>query len=571
LYKHSIELKTKTPPKSDPNNERGRNRGAGISSAGAGIGRRTEWFVLAFIILCVVLIRVRLLQVPLERDEGEYAYIGRVILRGIPPYLTAFDIKFPGSYMMYALLMALFGQTLSGVHLGVMVVNCITIVLIYLLGKRISGGLTPIVAAAAYAFMSTNISVLGFATHVTHFVVLFTIGGLLILFRTGQRGGSLAGYLLAGVVSGAALAVKQAALLLILAPVCSMIVTYFAAKPRKPVRDLALPLGGFALGVPLPLLATFGWLYLTGAFPKFWFWGVDFASRFGSQNGLAEGFQFFSMTFPSVVDGFALLWVMAALGLFTRLRGDARRADKSFIPLFALFSFLSVCPGLFFRQHYFITLLPAVAILAGTFTDYLKKRLEKGRSSASSTGIALGVVVVAICAGLISKQGYFFRDDVSLISRNAYGPNPFPESIPIADYIASRTGDTDRIAILGSEPQIYFYSGRDAVTPYIDTYNLMVHHPGALAMQKEMIHDIETSKPRYIVLAEVGGSWMAQPNSEMYIIGWYKTYLPKYYSVVGVADIISPDLTAYRWDAEAAKYLAHNNYLLLCERKKGAE
>src|SRR5260221_1188791 len=110
-----------------------------------------------------------------------------------------------------------------------------------------------------------------------------------------------------------------------------MILTYFTTNPRKPIRELAIPLGGFALGVPLPLLATLGWLYLTGAFPNFWFWGVDFASRFGSQNGLYDGYQYFALTFPAVVDGFALLWVMAALGLFTRLSEDTPRVDNSCI------------------------------------------------------------------------------------------------------------------------------------------------------------------------------------------------------------------------------------------------
>ena len=34
----------------------------------------------------VVAIRIRLLGIPLERDEGEYAYAGQLILQGVPPY-----------------------------------------------------------------------------------------------------------------------------------------------------------------------------------------------------------------------------------------------------------------------------------------------------------------------------------------------------------------------------------------------------------------------------------------------------------------------------------------------------
>ena len=40
-----------------------------------------------FAVLALVAVaRLRLLAFPLERDEGEYAYAGQLILQGIPPY-----------------------------------------------------------------------------------------------------------------------------------------------------------------------------------------------------------------------------------------------------------------------------------------------------------------------------------------------------------------------------------------------------------------------------------------------------------------------------------------------------
>ena len=51
---------------------------------------------------------------PLERDEGEYAYAGQLILQGIPPYELAWNMKFPGVYVAYAALMSVFGQIAGG-------------------------------------------------------------------------------------------------------------------------------------------------------------------------------------------------------------------------------------------------------------------------------------------------------------------------------------------------------------------------------------------------------------------------------------------------------------------------
>ena len=75
------------------------------------------WLVVVAILLMVGIIRVRLLEMPLERDEGEYAYAGQLILQGIPPYELVYNMKLPGTYFAYAIGMAIFGQTISGIHL----------------------------------------------------------------------------------------------------------------------------------------------------------------------------------------------------------------------------------------------------------------------------------------------------------------------------------------------------------------------------------------------------------------------------------------------------------------------
>jgi len=60
---------------------------------------RFAWWTLAIIVLGLVLaIRIRLLGIPLERDEGEYAYAGQLTLQGIPPYKLAYSMKFPGTF-----------------------------------------------------------------------------------------------------------------------------------------------------------------------------------------------------------------------------------------------------------------------------------------------------------------------------------------------------------------------------------------------------------------------------------------------------------------------------------------
>jgi hypothetical protein len=123
---------------------------------------QAAWLLLAGVVfVMVVAIRIRLLGIPLERDEGEYAYAGQLLLQGIPPYQLAYNMKFPGTYAVYAVIMAIFGQTIAGIHLGLLLANLATIALILLLGWRLFAVPAGVAAAGAYAFFCMSSSVLG--------------------------------------------------------------------------------------------------------------------------------------------------------------------------------------------------------------------------------------------------------------------------------------------------------------------------------------------------------------------------------------------------------------------------
>src|SRR5208337_2585017 len=109
------------------------------------------WVVVLLVMVAAGLLRWRLLDIPLERDEGEYAYAGQLLLHGIPPYQLACNMKLPGTYAAYAALMAVCGQSIAGIHLGLMLVNWAAILLVFLLGRRLFGTASGLAAAAAYA------------------------------------------------------------------------------------------------------------------------------------------------------------------------------------------------------------------------------------------------------------------------------------------------------------------------------------------------------------------------------------------------------------------------------------
>jgi hypothetical protein len=134
------------------------------------------------------------------------------------------------------------------------------------------------------------------------------------------------------------------------------------------------------------------------------------------------------------------------------------------------------------------------------------------------------------------------------VSRLIYGANPFVESMEIAQYISERTSEDERIAIIGSEPQIYFYANRRAATGYIYMYALMEDHPFSQQMQQQVIEEVESVNPNYLVYVNVPNSWLVRPGSDRTIFNWYSQYVQSY-DLVGLV-ALAQDGATYYWDAE---------------------
>jgi len=100
--------------------------------------QQRAWIGMALIILFVGAVRLRLRDMPLERDEGEYAYSGQLMLQASPPYKLAYSMKFPGNLRCVRPDDADAWQTAAGIHLGLLLVNVVSIILIFLLGESSS-------------------------------------------------------------------------------------------------------------------------------------------------------------------------------------------------------------------------------------------------------------------------------------------------------------------------------------------------------------------------------------------------------------------------------------------------
>src|SRR5262249_5578854 len=113
-----------------------------------------------------------------------------------------------------------------------------------------------------------------------------------------------------------------------------------------------------------------------------------------------------------------------------------------------------------------------------------------------------------------------------------------------------------RIAILGSEPEIYFYSRHLSATGYIYMYPLMETHPYAAQMQREMIAKIEQTNPEYVIFVDDRMSWLRQPESKTLLENWWQNYWATNLDLVQTIDIKPPEsLSAKSGDTSPVGHL----------------
>jgi hypothetical protein len=512
------------------------------------------WYLafLATVVLFTTAVRFRLLNVPLERDEGEHAYGGQLILQGIAPYTKVYNMVMPGIDVVYALIMAVFGQTCGGIRLGLLVVNVAAILLTFLLGKRLSNKFTGVAAATAFALLSLGQWVFGVFAHAEHFVIFFALGGILLLLRFGdcQKWPYLFG---AALLLGLSFLMKQHAAVFIL--FAGLYLLYVELSVRPFVWGIFIARCVlFAAGVLLPFAATCLILWRLGVFEKFWLFTFHSNVGYLSVVTFSTGLNNLKDMMLPVLKSAPLIWILAAAGLPSLWWSGQNRQHKIFLTGFLVFSFLATCPGFYFREHYAIFLLPAAALLAGVgFTGFVNVFTRSKLILISKIApVLLGVVV--LCHTIYRQREFFFKMDAITVSRKTYEGNPFPESVEVAKFIREHSTKEDLIAVIGSEPQIYFYSQRRSATGYIYTYPLMEDQPYAVQMQKEMIREIEAARPKFLIFVNVNTSWLLKRDSEKTIFNWFSEYRRKYYQIVGMIDMPESGQTVYRWGSDATGY-----------------
>jgi hypothetical protein len=170
-----------------------------------------------------------------------------------------------------------------------------------------------------------------------------------------------------------------------------------------------------------------------------------------------------------------------------------------------------------------------MSLLCGLSVSTVQEFLTN-RGLRFSQVIPPAVFAVAFAISLFQQRSFLFAPDPATACRRIYSANPFLEAQQIGEYLKANSPPSARVAIFGSEPEIYFYAVRHSATGYIYTYGLMEDQKYADRMQREMIDEVTRSQPQFLVFVDDELSWLWQPGgSRETFFAWMQMYINTQY------------------------------------------
>jgi len=524
---------------------------------------------LGIILLLIILIRINFLTIPFERDEGAYAYSGKIILNGAKTFTDIGSQRLDGVFYAYSVLIFLFGYSIKALHLAFLVVNLGSTIMLFFLMRKLINNMAGLGASAFFALLSMTAHVSGFTTQSEHLVAFSIIAAFLSLayfFETKK----IWQLIVSGILFSFAFQIKQTSFFYgLFAGILLLYKGFFVEKISFKRNIIFILL--FSFSVLFPIAIDLLVIYKNGAWPDFKLWFFDIRKQYSSLIGLKEGLDFLKLTFNEIYRDYKFFWIISFLGTVTVFFTSLALWKKITIAGLNIVGFLTIAPGNHFYGHYFLQWIPAVSICAAAFTftvqDILKNKLQL---KWLSTFAPLAIIFFSVVANLNNLSKYYFNPDHTQILREVYGINPFPESKVIADKLNSLMKPDDKLAVLGTEIQMYVYTNKISPSRFAGS-GALLEFPVAQSKewQNEFIRDVEKASPRFLVFFYHPVSWMASPKTENLIFPWYDKFTAEKYKIIGYADMYD-NVTYYVWepDIDLVKKPPKSNYrIYVFERK----
>lgn len=462
-------------------------------------------FVLPFIV------RMAYVNVPLERDEGAYAYGAWRILEGEVLYKDIVDFSPPGIFYLYAAAIKIFGKGIDDIRFFTCVYMEIALIWMFFLMWRMFSLREAWITTAILGFIASEPTVLGFTSNKETFLLLPIIASAHLLLKGVDENKKVL-IIAAGLISGLGFFIKQQ-MVFFSAGLAVFTIIYQWQKKDKGLIPVTL----FASGATLAALVTGLFFLMKGAFKPFYYWVFKYPFEFAhAPIDKTVMLSYLWQRIFTIVSSDVFFWAAGLYAVYILIK--KKTWQGWFIICLGVATVLAISAGFRFRQHYFILLTPVIAMSAGLGISELVNRIRSLNKKKLQYALLCGLGIIIIGVPLYANRASLFTDSSDEISRKLYGTNPFVEAPHIAQYIAEHTEHNESIFVFGSEPEIYFYAQRKNPTKHLFIYPLTARYGSSSDFQRDAVSAVKEAEPFYIIWIDIQTSLYASaPSPDRYV------------------------------------------------------
>src|SRR6266513_3774621 len=331
---------------------------------------RSKAAILLAISLLVIVAAVRapLLSIPLERDEGEYAYIAWRLGHAELPYRDWVDQKPPAVFYTYRLALSLPFEPVRAIHFVGLVFAAASTCALFFLGLRFMDRLWAWLGAALFALLSADPLVQGTAANTELFMLCPLIfSQIMFLAVVAKNHRNMSCMVLAGALTGIACMFKQVA-----------IVNWFLLAAAYPIfapgekrwRGAISFIAWSAVGLLLVLGLVLLYFWREGGLYEFVDNVVTHNLKYIGGVGASARLEYCWGTLTILARTQSVVWVFAAAGL-AGLLTSGRAKWCFFVAGWLITSVIGVSASGYFFPHYFQQLLPPLTLAAAAGAEWV--------------------------------------------------------------------------------------------------------------------------------------------------------------------------------------------------------
>ncbi len=527
-----------------------------------------KWLPLTLILIATFLLHLQYLDIPLERDESFYVYVGKLALNGGKPYIDFYEMKPPMLFYSYALLIGVFGYSATGVHLAAAVLAVVNTLFTFLIARKIDGLQTACLAAVAYAVWSMHNGIYGTYLIGESIALAWSFPALLLALNPPKNLNKQQLFAVGSFVAMAFLTKQTAAVVAV--PIGLYWLSDYWFTQRKTVSFLAFfkPILWTLLGFFSPIALTILILWTIGSGQEAFFWLFEYPKFYSSSINSEDAAMAFDLMKRLVFTDYEGYFIAAVLGVLALILSKKQTSEKILLISWAVLTVATVGFGKRFYGHYWQYAIPVLAILGTLFFQEIYTRLYQKMGRIEAT-IALIIASLWSIHAVFIQPSYYFNPPLTEISQKFSPGNPFVEDKVFADYIQKTTQPSDRIAVFGSEPQYFIYLNKPSPIRHVYMpFFVNGEYPRAMRWQNETLEDLKTSKPEYVVFNKYSIAWMYKPNKNQWLYAGIYTYVMDNYDLVAFMENPGANKTIeVKIATDRNKYVMPPTYIGLFKRR----